>query len=104
MQMPDRPNLIFNFWQELKRRKVFRVIAMYAATAFIILEAADIVMPRLGLPDWIVTLLIIILLIGFPVAAVVSWIYDITPEGILKTKKVETEKTDSQTSGTGLPE
>jgi len=101
MQMPDKPNLIFNFWQELKRRKVFRVIAMYAATAFIIMEAADIVLPRLGLPDWIVTLLIIILLIGFPIAAVVSWIYDITPEGILKTKKVETEKTASQPSGTG---
>jgi TolB-like protein/Flp pilus assembly protein TadD len=65
------------------------------------MEAADIVLPRLGLPDWTVTLLIIILLIGFPVAAVVSWIYDFTPEGILKTKKVETEKTDSQTSGTG---
>jgi TolB-like protein len=98
--MPDKPNLIFNFWQELKRRKVFRVIAMYAATAFIIMEAADIVLPRLGLPDWIVTLLIIILLIGFPIAAVISWIYDITPEGILKTQKVETEKTASQASGT----
>jgi len=64
---------------------------MYAATAFIIMEAADIILPRLGLPDWTVTFLIIILLIGFPITAVISWIYDITPEGILKTDSAETE-------------
>ena len=99
--MPKHPNLIFRFWQELKRRKVFRVIAMYAATAFIMMEAVDIVLPRLGLPDWIVTLLIIILLVGFPVAAVVSWIYDITPEGILKTQPVKLEKEKSQAARPG---
>ena len=84
--MPNKPNKIFQFWQELKRRNVVRVIAMYAATAFIIIEAADIMLPRLGLPDRTVTLLIIVFLIGFPFAAVISWIYDVTPEGILKTK------------------
>jgi len=99
--MPDNPNKISRFWQELKRRKVFRVVAMYGATAFIIIEAADIIFPRLGLPDWIVTLLIIVLMIGFPVAAVVSWIYDVTPEGILKTKPVNlgTEKSQAVRSG-----
>jgi TolB-like protein len=96
-RMSDKPNKIFQFWQELKRRKVFRVIAMYAATAFIIMEAADIMFPRLGLPDWTVTILIIIILIGFPVTAVVSWIYDITPEGIFKTKPPETDNKDWQT-------
>ncbi len=99
--MPNKENKLFQFWEELKRRKVFRVVAMYAATAFIILEAADIVLPRLGLPDWTVTLLIVLLLIGFPIAAVVSWIYDITPEGILKTKKVEAEKTSSEAARPG---
>jgi TolB-like protein len=99
--MPNNPNKIFHFWQELKRRKVFRVIAMYAATAFIIMEAADIMLPRLGLPDWTVTLLIIILIIGFPVAAIISWIFDITPEGILRTKPGETEKKKSQAIGAG---
>jgi len=74
---------------------------MYAATAFIIMEAADIMLPRLGLPDWTVTLLIIILIIGFPVAAIISWIFDITPEGILKTKPGETEKKKSQAIGAG---
>lgn len=94
--MPDKPKNILIFWQELKRRNVFRVIAMYAATAFIIMEAADIILPRLGVPDWTVTFLIILLMIGFPVAAVISWIYDITPEGILKTKESETENKNSQ--------
>ena len=94
--MSGKVNKIFKFWQELKRRKVFRVIAMYAATAFIITEAADIILPRLGFPDWTVTLLIILLLIGFPVVAVVSWIYDITPEGIFRTEKDEEENKSSQ--------
>lgn len=93
--MANNPKKLSLFWQELKRRKVFRVVAMYAATAFIVMEAADIMLPRLGLPDWTVTLLIIILIIGFPIAAIVSWIFDITPEGILKTKQGETEKKKS---------
>ncbi len=92
--MPNKPNKIFQFWQELKRRNVFRVIAMYAATAFIILEAADIMLPRLGLPDWTVTFLIIIIIIGFPVAAIISWIYDVTPGEILKTKPVNTDRVE----------
>jgi len=74
---------------------------MYAATAFIIMEAADIMFPRLGLPDWTVTILIILLLAGFPIAAVVSWIYDVTPEGILKTKKEDSEISNGQTETSG---
>jgi tetratricopeptide (TPR) repeat protein len=77
-----------NFWQELKRRKVFRVVAMYAATAFIVLEAVDIVFPRWGLPDWTVNLVILLLIIGFIVAAILAWMFDITPEGIQKTEPV----------------
>jgi len=80
-------NKLSQFWQELKRRKVFRVVAMYAATAFLILEAGDIILPRIGLPDWSVTVLIIVLAVGFPVTAVISWIFDITPEGIIKTSE-----------------
>ena len=47
--MPQTTNKILQFWNELKRRKVFRVVAMYAATAFIITEAGDIMVPRMGL-------------------------------------------------------
>ncbi len=78
--------------EEIKRRKVFRVLAMYAATAFIILEASDIMLPRLGLPDWTVTFVIILIIIGFPITAIVSWIFDITPEGLMKTIPLNEEK------------
>ncbi len=80
------------FWQELKRRKVFRVVAMYAATAFIIMEASDIMLPRLGLPDWTVTFIIVLLIIGFPISLILSWIFDITPEGVKKTESIEMAK------------
>jgi tetratricopeptide (TPR) repeat protein/TolB-like protein len=90
-------NRFTKLWNELKRRKVFRVLAMYAATAFIILEASDIMLPRLGLPDWTVTFVIILIIIGFPITAIVSWIFDITPEGLMKTVPLnEEKKTENQ--------
>jgi tetratricopeptide (TPR) repeat protein len=64
-------------------------MAMYAATAFIIMEAVDIMLPRLGLPDWTVTFVIILLIVGLPVAIVLSWIFDITPHGVVKTEPIE---------------
>jgi len=62
---------------------------MYSATAFIILEVVDIVLPRLGLPDWTVTLVIVLIAIGFPLTIILSWIFDITPEGLKKTESIE---------------
>ena len=60
---------------------------MHSAAAFVILELTDIVAPSLGLPDWTLNLIIILLCIGFIIAVIVSWIYDIHPEGgILKTE------------------
>ena len=82
-------NRLNQLWSELKRRKVFRVIVMYAATAFILLEVVDIVVPALLLPSWTVTLVIVLLAIGFPIAAILSWVFDITPEGIKKTDAIE---------------
>ena len=90
--MPEKPNKLSQFWQELKRRKVFRVIAMYAATAFIIMEAGDIMLPRLGLPDWTVSFIIVLLIIGFPISVILAWIFDITPEGVKKTESIEVTK------------
>ena len=65
--MAKKPGKIYLFWQELKRRKVIKAVAMYAATAFIIMEAGEIMLPRLGLPDWTVTFLIVLLIAGFPI-------------------------------------
>jgi len=90
--MPYNPNKLSQFWQELKRRKVIKVITMYAATAFIIMEAADIMLPRLGLHDWTVTLIIVLLIVGFPVTVILSWIFDYTSEGVKKTEPSQLTK------------
>lgn len=97
--MSSRPNLFKRFWQEVKRRKVHRVLAIYAGTAFIILEAVDIIFPRLGLPDWSVNLVLYLLILGAIIAVVVSWIYDITPGGIVKTDTLESGEWDTVLEG-----
>jgi hypothetical protein len=85
--MHETPNKLSQFWQELKRRKVIRVITVYAAAAFVILELVDILAPSLRLPDWTLNLVLILLCVGFIIAAILSWIYDIHPEeGIVKTE------------------
>ncbi|SVD99631.1 uncharacterized protein METZ01_LOCUS452485, partial [marine metagenome] len=69
-----------NLFQELKRRKVFKTLGVYGAAAFIILQVSDIVFPRLLLPDWTATFVIILLILGFPLTFFMSWNYDITPD------------------------
>lgn len=73
------------FWQELKQRKVVRVMTVYIAGAFALLQAVDMIFPRIGLPSWIETLVIILLAAGLVAVIVLTWIYDITPEGIKRT-------------------
>ena len=90
--MPEQSNNPFQFWQELKRRKVFRVIAMYAGAAYIIIELINNVTEPLHLPGWLATAVILLLIVGFPIIAILSWIFDITPEGIKKTGSIKDEE------------
>ena len=78
-----------NIFQELKKRKVFRSAAIYGGTSFIILQVCSIVFPALLLPDWSMRLLVVLLLVGFPVIIIFSWIYDVTDKGIIKTVSKE---------------
>jgi TolB-like protein/Tfp pilus assembly protein PilF len=84
--MPEKPGNLEQFWQELKRRKVIRVIIVYAAASFVILELASIIQEPFGLPDWTIKLVFVILCVGLAISIILSWIFDITPEGIEKTK------------------
>jgi TolB-like protein/Tfp pilus assembly protein PilF len=85
--MPDSPNKLSQFWQELKRRKVVRVTTVYAAAAFVILELVDIITEPFGLPDWTMILVVVLLTVGFIISVIISWVYDIHPEGgIIKTE------------------
>jgi tetratricopeptide (TPR) repeat protein len=89
--MPKKPPNLFNFWNELKRRKVVRTVFVYVAVAWAILEASDTIFPRLGLPEWTVTFVLILLIIVFILVIVLTWVYDITPEGIKVTQDLESE-------------
>ncbi len=87
--MSDKLKGLPRFWKEVKRRNVLRSLAIYAGTAFIILEASTIVFPRWGLPDWSIDLVLYLLILGVFINVIVSWIFDITPQGIQKTKALE---------------
>ena len=73
--MPNIDNIV----KQLKNRKVFRSLAIYAAFAFVLIQVCSIVFPALLLPDWTMRLLVILVMIGFPTTLILSWIYDITP-------------------------
>ena len=70
---------------ELKRRRVYPVIAAYAVVAFILLQIGEITFGPLGLPNWVMVALIIVVSVGFPVVVVLAWVFDITPTGIRRT-------------------
>lgn len=73
------------FFAELKRRRVFRVVAVYGIVAFVVLQVVDLAVPALLLPDWTLRLIALFLLAGFPVAVVLAWAFEQTPEGWKRT-------------------
>lgn len=77
------------FLRELKRRKVYRVAAVYAAVAFVVIQVADLTFVRLGLPAWTVTLVIVLVALGFPLVLVGAWAFEMTPEGMRRTPEAE---------------
>ena len=85
-------NKLYQFWQELKRRRVIHVIIVYATVAFAIIELVNNVYETLNLPDWTPALTLIILSLGFPPLIILSWIYDITSKGIVKTKPAKSNR------------
>ena len=80
--MPEKKN---PFFQELKKRNVYRVATVYAIVGWLIIQVADVIFPYFGLPDWIVTALIIITFTGFPIAVILAWIFEMSPDGIVRT-------------------
>ena len=75
------------FFAELKRRRVFRVMAVYGAVAFVVLQLADILLPSLALPDWTMNLILVLALLGFPFAIVLAWAFEVTPAGVRRTEE-----------------
>src|SRR6266403_4198008 len=79
------------FFEELKRRKVYRVAAAYIIAGGFIIQIASAVFPAWELPNWSQRLLIVLILAGCPIALIFAWIFDITPSGIERTSKVEAQ-------------
>jgi TolB-like protein len=77
------------FFAELKRRHVFKVTAIYGAVSFVVLQVADILLPALGLPTWTITFMVAILLLAFPVALILAWAFEVTPDGVRKTESAD---------------
>ncbi|MCL7976256.1 MAG: hypothetical protein M8863_03010, partial [marine benthic group bacterium] len=77
---------------ELKRRRVFRVMAIYGGAAFAVLEAVDLVSNGLPIPGQLRSLLTVMVLAGFPIAVVLSWVFDITPAGVRRTDPARTQE------------
>jgi hypothetical protein len=74
-----------NFFEELQRRKVYRVAAAYIIAAGFIIQIGSAVFPAWELPNWTLRLVVVLLLIGFPIALILSWAYDVTAQGIRAT-------------------
>lgn len=96
--MPKTSSRLSRMWKELKRRNVLRSLAIYAGTAFVFLEAATIIFPRWDLPDWTIDLVLYLLILGAFITFIVAWIFDITPQGVQKTKPLE-EVPDAKSQG-----
>jgi adenylate cyclase len=84
------------FIAELKRRNVFRVGAAYGIVAWLLVEMASVVLPALHLPEWTLTLLVFLVVAGFPLALILAWAFELTPEGIKRDEDVEPSESNSQ--------
>jgi TolB-like protein/Flp pilus assembly protein TadD len=87
---------------ELRRRNVFRVAIAYILIAWVILEAGDVLAPALHLPEWVVSALVFFLVLGFPLALIFAWAFELTPEGIKLEKYVDRSKSITRMTGRKL--
>src|SRR6266487_830646 len=74
------------FFAELKRRNVYKVAIAYAVVAWLLMQVATQVFPFLEIPNWAIRLVIMLIAIGFPIALVIAWAFELTPEGLKRTE------------------
>ena len=85
--MSEKPS----FFAELKRRNVYKVAIAYAVTGWALAEGASQIFPVFDIPNWAVRLAVLLILIGFPIALVIAWAFELTPEGIKRTEIADAE-------------
>src|SRR3954451_7615461 len=81
-----------NFFGELKRRNVYKVAVAYAVVGWLIMQVAATIVPALHLPDSLTTAVVVLVLLGFPVALVIAWAFEMTPDGMKRTENVSPDE------------
>jgi TolB-like protein len=91
-----------SFWAELKRRNVYRVGVAYAVVGWMLAQVATVFVPALNLPAWLVSAVVLVVVIGFPVALGLAWVYELTPEGLKRTADVAPQQSVTHVTGRKL--
>ncbi|PYJ22530.1 MAG: hypothetical protein DME92_03460 [Verrucomicrobia bacterium] len=91
-----------NFFGELKRRNVYKVAIAYAVVAWLLMQVASQIFPFFEIPNWAVRLVVLLLVIGFPVAMILAWAFELTPEGIKRAEDVDLSKSVRRKTGRKL--
>ncbi len=91
-----------SIWGELKRRSVVKVAVAYAIVGWLLVQIADTFFPALQLPEWTVTFVAGVVILGFPLALILSWAYELTPEGMERTKSVRISESIAKVTGRKL--
>jgi TolB-like protein len=89
-------------FDELKRRNVFRVAIAYLVATWLVLQVADLVLENIGAPDWVMQVFMLIFALGFPLAIIFSWAYELTPEGLKREKDVDRSRSVTRQTGRKL--
>ncbi|MBA3543231.1 MAG: adenylyl cyclase, partial [Chthoniobacterales bacterium] len=76
------------FFAELKRRNVYKVAVAYAVVGWLVMQVAATIVPALHLPDSLTTAVVVVVLLGFPIALVIAWAFEMTPEGMKRTENI----------------
>ncbi len=90
------------FFAELKRRNVYKVAIAYAVVAWLLMQIASQIFPFFEIPNWAVRLVVLLLVIGFPVALILAWAFELTPEGIKRAEDVDVSKSVTRKTGRKL--
>src|SRR5438552_16657730 len=80
------------FFAELKRRNVYKVAVAYAVVAWLLIQAASILFPTYDAPAWVMKVFVAIIALGFPIALVIAWAFEMTPEGMKRTENVSPDE------------
>ncbi|HEU5312662.1 MAG TPA: hypothetical protein VFU08_02475 [Candidatus Udaeobacter sp.] len=81
-----------NFVGELKRRNVYKVAIAYAVVAWLLMQVASQIFPFFEIPNWVVRLVVLVLVLGFPVALIIAWAFELTPEGLNRPQIADEEQ------------